>query len=56
MNNSIKVLEVSNLTHLKIVNTEDLQQKSERIFSILGIKNPADSEKYELMSYLHEIS
>ena len=55
MDNLIKVLDVSNLTHLKILNTEELKKQSERIFSILGIKKPTDSQKCELMNYLHKI-
>lgn len=55
MTNS-KNIDITNPVDLKPINTKELGKKSNQIFKILGIKNPTDEQKYNIMIYLHEIS
>ena len=49
-------IDTTNLVQLKTLNTRELKTKMNHIFDILDIKNPTDKQKYDLMSYLHQIS
>jgi hypothetical protein len=56
MSDNNLIVNIENLKGVKILNTENLKNKSNNILKILGIKEPTDKQKYDLMTYLHEIS